>query len=126
MLDRGSFDALTCRVEKVNVPEIGDSCYLRVMTARERDAYDMSQGDPLTRKVNLEHITARLLVRCLCDEEGERLYADDELDQIGNMPSTVTEPLFNECRRINGMTAAAVEDAVKNSEATPGDSSSTG
>ena len=125
MLGRGAFDALTCRVEKVDVPELGDFCYLRVLTARERDAFDQSTGDPLTKKLTVDNITARLVVLCLCNEKGVRLYNNGEASHVGDMPTTVIELLYNESRRINGMLPEAVEDAAKNSEETPDSSSST-
>ena len=81
------------RTERIEVPEMGDHCFLRVMSARVRDAYEESVFDGETR--NTDNLGARLVVRCLCDESGELLFGDAKEGEevLGNMPTTVIERL---------------------------------
>jgi len=103
------------KVVKVNVPELGGEVCLCVMTARQKDNYDLSINDG--KRQNLENICARLVVRCLCDEQGVHLFGDNIAEGervLGDMPYPVIERLFEKCREINGMAESSVEDAAKN------------
>ena len=124
-LDRGRFVPSKTQVEKIDVPELEDCCFLAVLTAKERDGYDASVFNGVKR--NIDNLSARLVVLCLCDEQGSRLFDNvvEGAKTLGEMPTTIIERLYLECRRINEMTPAAIEDAAKNSETTAGSSSST-
>lgn len=102
------------KIVKVDVPELGGECCLRVMSAREKDNYDLSINDG--KRQNLENICARLVVRCLCDESGKLIFENRAEGEktLGDMPHDVIERLFEECRKINGMMEKSVEDAAKN------------
>ena len=103
------------KVEKVEVTELGDHCFLRVMSAKNRDAYDASVFDGETR--NVGNLSARLVARCLCDEDGKLIFDNRGLGEktLGDAPTNVVEFLYHECRRVNGMGQKAVEEAAKNS-----------
>ena len=93
------------------------------MGARERDRYDNSVNDGERR--DIDNIGARLVCLCLCDEAGELMFSDpvEGARAIGSWPTTVVEPLFHACRKLNRMGPAAVEEAAKNSETDPACSS---
>ena len=113
------------RIERIDVPELGDCCYLRVLSARDRDAYEVSMYDGETWKP--DNLSARLLVLCLCDEDGVKLFdnAGEGAKVLGDMPGSLIKPLFQKCRDINGMGTEALEQAVKNSEGTTDSDSNT-
>jgi hypothetical protein len=60
-----------------------------------------------------------LLVRCLVNEAGERLFADDETDQLRRINSDAYGKLLAEALRINGLSQGAQEELEKNSEPSP-------
>lgn len=100
----------------VAVPEWGGEVFLRVMTARERDAYEAEMcGQGGAGKINYDNFRARLVARCLCDESGTRLFSDADIPALGESSAPVIRLLFDEAQRINGMTVAEVEDLRKNS-----------
>ena len=112
------------KVREVPVPELGEEVYIRLLEARERDAYDNSINDGERR--NIENISARLVALCLCDAEGAPMFGPQEgAAVIAKWPTPIVEPLFHECRKLNRMGKDAVEEAAKNFESDPGDSSST-
>jgi len=60
-------------------------------------------------------------VACLCDEQGERLYTDDQADELGDLPSSgnAIERIYDRARKLNCMFTAEEEQQLKNSAPTP-------
>lgn len=123
-LTREYFEGLKQRVEKVACLNANDVACIRTLTIRERDAYDASIDDGVRR--NVDNISARLVCLCLCDEAGKLLFPDakEGAAAIGKWPTSIVEPLYHECRKLNRMGKDAVEEAAKNFSPTPDDSSS--
>jgi hypothetical protein len=124
-LTREFFDGLKREVSEVAILNANDKACIRTMSGRERDAYDASINDG--KNQNFDNMSARLVVRCLCDEQGELLFPDPATgaETIGEWPTSIVDPLFDACRDLNHMKRGAVEEAAKNSEPSPDDSSST-
>jgi len=103
--------------EAVEVPELGGSVLVREMTGAERDGWeasvlDTSGPDP---KPNLENTRAKLLVRTIVDEQGKRLFTDDEIDLVGALSAGALDRLFAVAARLSRISAADVEELTKNS-----------
>jgi hypothetical protein len=98
------------RTEQVEVPEWGGSVTVRAMTSRERDAYEASmvEGD---KYVN---VRARLVASCLVDENGERMFSDEDAEALGNKGASAMNRIFNVVTRINGFSDSDLEDLEKN------------
>lgn len=115
----------------VEVPQWGTTAYIRVMSGTERDAYEASiTGTRVTvargrnaeqqRTLNLTNIRARLVARCLCDENGALLYDASkpaDLDELGSTRADVLDLLFTEASQLNGITEKDIEDLTKNLKA---------
>lgn len=106
-LSRDEFLKLGPQTEIVDLGEHG-KVTMRGLTAKERDDYE--QGliefgpNGQTRvKTHQENPRATLVVRCLVDDEGERLFADDEVDVVGRLDSSVISQLWDVARRLSGM-----------------------
>lgn len=111
----------------VEVPEWGGNVLVRTMTGRERDAFEASlaKGDGKDRKTDLTNLRARLVGLCLVGEDGQRLFTDAEVEQLGDKNAAALDRVFAVAQQLNGMTAKDVEDLTKNSGAAPsGDSTS--
>jgi aminopeptidase-like protein len=94
------------------------------MTAKDRSRFEtqfqLSSGKSNTRK--LKEIRERLVVACLCDEEGVLLLQDSDVDAVGAQPAAVVERIVDAAQKVCGMSNNDVEDLAKNSEETLADS----
>jgi hypothetical protein len=105
--------------EEINVPEFGGSVFLRVMTAKDKDSYEMTMAEAKQKSgfAGLKNYKARLVALCLCDAEGKRLFVKDEdIGALGQCRADVMDRLFQKCQEMNGMLPGAAEQAAKNSE----------
>lgn len=90
--------------ETVKVPEWGAQAEVIVqeMSALERDRFYLS-----TRKEDGTHdpvnFAAKLLVRCLVNQEGARLFVDEEAEPLGRKSKAAINRLFEVALRLNGM-----------------------
>jgi hypothetical protein len=64
--------------------------------------------------MNFVNLRARLLVRCICDADGKRLFADGDVEQVAGLPARVIDPLFEVAQRLSGMGAKDVESMTGN------------
>jgi hypothetical protein len=111
-------------VVEVPVPELGGSVFVKGMTAKDRSRFEtqfqLSSGKSNTRK--MKEIRERLVIACLCDEEGVLLLQDSDVDAVGSQPAAVIERIVEAAQKVCGMSNDDVEDLAKNSDETPADS----
>ena len=116
MLD--SKDAILAKKQsktaKVYVPAWEDFVCLRVMSGAERDAFESSVYDGSRR--NLVNLRGRFAAIVLSNADGERLYSDADASELGQLPATALEVIFDEGRKLNGMSDEDVEDLEGKSE----------
>jgi len=108
-----------CVTEEVDVPEWGGTVRMRSLVLRDREAWEkkvFAAGDIM----GMENIRADLCVSCMVDDDGKRLYADDEVDALLDRSALVMERLFKVALRINMMSNDDVEDLAKNLPADQG------
>jgi hypothetical protein len=111
-LDRKSILAADdVRKEKVAVPEWKGDVYLRVLTGTDRDRFEESYADQKMKAFRI-----RFLLLALCDEDGERLFSDDEADILGKKSSVVINRLFEAGWKLNAFTQEAVDALGEDSE----------
>jgi len=113
-------------IEYVTTPS-GKKVGVRSMSLGDLDSYDRSMlninGDKVTR--NLDDGRAKLLVRTLCDDKGERLLTNDQAVALSKKAAPWLIEAIDIARQLNGLTKGAVADAKKNSEAAPDSCSDT-
>jgi hypothetical protein len=122
----------------VEIPELDAEFTLREMSGTERDKFDggifkgaaqikIVDGKPsglASRELDTLYFRARLVALCLVEEDGNRMYADDEIQQLSDaIPSRALSVLFEAAQKLNGLDQAAVEAAAKNSASVPTDAS---
>jgi len=102
--------------EVIEVPEWGGSVTIRRMTGGERDAYeaDIFESKGAQLQLKRENFRAKLIARCLVDDNGERMFSDGEIAALSKKSAAALDRLFAACQRINGMTAAEQEKIEKN------------
>lgn len=111
--------------EDVPVPEWGKDGEVRIvgMSGTDRNAYQSSlvrigpNGKP--QGVNLDDQTAKLLSRCIVDEDGKRLFTNKDIGALGAKNGAVLERLAKVAKRLSGLQDGAVEDAAGNSGTGP-------
>jgi hypothetical protein len=99
--------------EAVSVPEWGETVQVRVMTGTDRDTLTASMRDA-AGNVDLMKYRARLLVRCLINEDGSTMFSETEIDALNAKSSIALDRLFSVADRINGVKPDAVDVAEKN------------
>ncbi|GAA2985340.1 hypothetical protein [Streptomyces fulvorobeus] len=117
------------RWEDVPVPEWGGDVRIASMSGTDRNAYQKamvvlgSNGKP--QSIDLADQYARLLSKCLVDENFQRLYVTDkQVKALGAKNGAVLERLATIAKRVSGLGEEAAEAAAGKSETAPSDSSS--
>lgn len=98
---------------------------LRIQSLTERemaqhDADAISYGKRTVKRSAIVNANGRLFVRCLVDGEGNRLFANGDMDIFADWDAADTSYVYDEIASHCGIRQAADEDLVKNSEETIG------
>lgn len=111
--------------EAVELPG-GARVYVRGMTGKERDGWEnaLMVGRGQHRRVDTRNARARLAVRCLVDEHGVRLFADQDAEQVGNIRADCLQRIFNAAQRLSGVSDEDLDELGKSSGSVDGDASS--
>lgn len=115
--------------EAVAVPEWGleTGLFIKTLSAKDRDGWETSlvSIDPngKARRVNMANMRARLVVRCLVDETGKRVFDDNDAEALGEKSAAVVARLFDTAQRVNALSADEVKAIEKNSVSSQADAS---
>lgn len=111
--------------EDVEVPEWGGTVRVRGLTGSERDAFEQSIMEQRGRDValNLRHIRAKLVALSVVDEQGRRVFSDDDVKALGQKSAVALQRVFEVAQRLSGLRSEDVEELAKNSESAPSDGS---
>lgn len=120
------------QVEKVFVPEWGDEVIIRGLTGEELDAYQGSRrqirnaGTPQAEVVFIQdNARAGLLVKCIVDENGDRIFTDQDAGLLGMKNGKVLDRLYDVATRLSGMSDDEAEEMEGNSVRASEDAAST-
>jgi hypothetical protein len=107
--------------EDLFVPEWDAWVKVKVMTAAERDHFEASSVQREGKKIsmNLQGIRARLCILCLVDEDGNRMFTDEDEYALGTKAGPAVDRIFTVAQRINGLRDEDVNALAKNSEGAP-------
>ena len=105
----------TFRIEEVAVPQWDTTVRVRELSAFNKDRLQMSMVDMskvggngasegAVSQSSLVGMRAKLICYCVVDEDGERVFTDDDIPAIGEMPAEPWEPVFDVAMRLSGMT----------------------
>lgn len=112
--------------EAVTIPEWGAvTVYIKNLSAKDRDGWESSlitiTSDGKAKRVNMINMRTRLVVRCLVDEAGKRIFSDDDAEALGEKSAAVIARLFDACQRINALSGKEMAALEKNSVAAQGE-----
>ena len=102
--------------EEVDVPEWGGSVLVRGMTGRERDAFEVSLMQPGRggRKVlDPANVRAKLVARCVVDDDGGRLFTDADVAELGGKSAAAVDRVYAVAARLSGMGADDQEELTQ-------------
>lgn len=105
------------RRELVDVPEWNEQVWIRGMTGSEKNSLFGEQG--ARDRPQYEHWYGRVLVRCIVDETGGRIYQDTDAEALGQQDAAALERMFGVAMRLSGLGPTVQEELAKNSESTP-------
>lgn len=111
-------------VEEVQVPEWGGSVFVRGMNGTERDAFELSIVDQKQKgKVNLENVRAKLCALVICDEEGNRIFSDRDVQALAKKSASALSRVFEMAMKLSGMTNNEVKEISETFLSAPKDDS---
>ena len=94
----------------IPVPEWGGDVYVKTLSGTERDSFEEAYAES-----KMKQFRARFLVLTLCDESGERLFDDSDVEELGKKSSVVINRLFEASWGHNAFTNEAVESLGEDS-----------
>ncbi len=98
-------------VRKVDLPAWGDDVYVRMLTAMERDAFEVGCQEDAQ---GFRNVRARLVVLAACDADGERIFQDADAVALGLTSALALDIVFTEAQALNGMRGEDVEELAGN------------
>lgn len=111
------------RIKKYRIERLDEEVYLRPLSAAVRatlaDAFSQSDGMPILAAAKAMQWQA---VACgLVTESGDRLFSDNELEEIGKMDADIIDELSTEILHMSGLgeTSTKLGDTIKNSVGAP-------
>ena len=102
--------------EEVYVPEWGAWIRVRALTGAERDAFEQSIVEQRGKdtRMNLRNIRAKLVAMCVVDEEGNRVFRDEDAELLGKKSAAALNRLFEVAQRLSGLRPEDVEELAGN------------
>ncbi len=87
---------------EVPTPEWGGVALVRVLTAAELDDFEttMFEGEGKDRRA--VNVRAKMVCRAVCNEDGSRVFLDEDSDWLGREPATVIDRLFEAAQKLSG------------------------
>lgn len=106
------------KIEPIFVPEWNDTVYVRSMTGAERDAFEASiyefNQSTGKSKLKLEFMRARLCSFTICDQEGNRLFTDEDVQALAAKNSTALLRIVSLAQRLSAVTDEDLQELEKN------------
>lgn len=103
--------------EDVPVPEWGGEVRIRGLSGTEVDRYEQSVLRLRKGKQDLAlmNATARLVAWCMIDEDGSRLFVnEDEVKELGKKSGVALQRCFDIAAKLSGLRPGDVEAMVEN------------
>lgn len=107
--------------EKVEVPAWGTTVTVRGLSGRDRDAFEATCRKRVGKKFepDVDNVRAKLLVQCLYDAAGQRIFQDDDAEELGGQAASVLEPLVRAAQRLSGLEDEDVKELAENLAGAP-------
>lgn len=110
-------------VEKVEISEWGGFVNVKTLTAKERDDFESSmvetrgRGRNQTREIRVKNLRAGLAVRAIVDDEGNRIFGDKDVDELGKKAGSALDKIYDVAARLAGISQTDADELLGNSNA---------
>jgi len=115
--------------QDVAVPEWGGTMRVRALSGTERDAFEAGivqlRGDG-SRSINVQNLRGRLVALACVDEEGQRVFTDDDMVALGDKSAAALGRVFEVAQRLSGLTDDDVTELAEGFGDAPSDGSTSG
>lgn len=101
------------QVEEVFIPAWGASVLVKGLNGHERDRFEASISTG--GKVDLSNIRAKMVALSVVNDQGQRVFTDKHVAQLGLKSAAALDLIFDAARRLSGMKKEDVEQLTKNS-----------
>lgn len=103
-------------IEQVEVPEWGGTVCVKTLTGTERDSLEISmvKEKKSDEGLNMKNFRAKLASFAICDEKGERLFTEKDIDALTNKSASALQRVFNVASKLSGLTPEDADALVKN------------
>jgi hypothetical protein len=88
--------------QALEVPALGGTVHIRPLTLAGMARF--------SGKTGIDAASA-MLIECLCDDNGGRLFSAEDVEAIGGLPRAVAEPIIAAINAASGIDAKTVETA---------------
>lgn len=109
------------KVEKVFTPEWGeegDYVFVKTLSAQEKDALDnlifSFNQETGEMERNSENFRSKWAVKVTCDEEGNLLFTEEDLEWLVTKSSKPLQRIFSAAQKLNNVTKEEMEEMEKN------------
>jgi hypothetical protein len=110
--------------ELVEVPEWGGSVWVRTLTGDKRDEFEAiaiaSKDDAGLLRSGFR---ARFASWTVCDEDGELLFSDEDVAELGKKSASALDRVFTRAQKLNHLSDEDVDDLAGKSDGVPSDGS---
>lgn len=120
MLSREEFLKKKSRRFSVVALPSGGEVRLQSLNDMEQSKYETSFNFAKNGKSDFHAAKRRLLIRCMVDAEGRRIFADHEEDELIDMDGRDMAILYREAKKLTGLDSDDADTAIKNSETPQG------
>jgi hypothetical protein len=120
--------AADIKKELLPVPEWGGEVFVKALSGTERDRWETSmiQMKGTDRTINMQNIRAKLASMAICDEDGKRLFSDNDVLALGQKSASALQRVFELAQKLSGIGDDAVEELTEGVKTDPFDDSLTG
>lgn len=106
------------KFEDVPVPELKEGGVVRVreLSGNDRDALEDLIGLKPDGSINLQALRSKTLSLAIVDENGDRLFTPEEIEELGKLSGKVIVRLYARVSELSGLGRSEMEKILKNSK----------
>lgn len=100
----------------VECPEWGGEVRIKAPTGLERDEFEQQISERKGKRVttNLNNIRARTVAKFAVDENGQRLFSDDEVVALGAKSGAALDRCFTAWMKLAGLNQDEIDEVQEN------------
>ena len=103
-------------IDLSDLPGYTGTVLVRGLTGRQRDEFEASIMERRGKQMvpNVANIRAKLIAKCVVDEDGERLFSDADAEALGAKSAAALDRIYETAARLSGLSDEDVEEMAEN------------